>query len=148
MVPLRVLIADDDQLVRMILERSVVKWGHKYISAKNGEAARHLLESHTVDVCILDWEMPELTGVEVCRWLKSSSPNKTAHVIMNTTKAHPEDMEQAYNAGANDYINKPTDLRHLRRKLAALADAVQNAAITPKTDAEPIFLSANSPLPE
>jgi CheY-like chemotaxis protein len=143
MAALRVLIADDDLLVRMILERHVIKWGHQFISATNGEAACQLLQSQPIDVCILDWEMPELTGLEVCKWLNASGVNEAAHVIMNTSKARPEDIQLAYEAGANDYIKKPTDLSYLRRKLAVLAESMQKVEAEPQLDAEPDLFCLN-----
>jgi CheY-like chemotaxis protein len=124
MTSLKVLIADDDLLARMVLERSVVKWGHTFISAAHGEAARELLTTQSVDVCILDWEMPGLTGPALCKWLKSTGGYETTHVIITTTKNRPEDIREVYEAGANDYIAKPTDLRYLRRQLARLAENV------------------------
>ena len=125
MPTLKVLIADDDRLTRMILERSVVQWGYHYISAADGEAACELLKNQRVDVCILDWEMPGLTGPEVCKWIKSTENDRTPHVILNTTKDRPEDIQAAYEAGANLYLTKPTDMRHLRRQLARLAANAQ-----------------------
>jgi len=119
-----VLIAEDDMLSRMILERSVVQWGHQMVSAVDGEAARELLQSQNVDVCILDWDMPRMTGIELCKWLKSSESRTVPYVIMLTSNGRPEDVQAGYDAGADDYIVKPGDLKYLRRKITAVAEKV------------------------
>jgi len=119
-----VLIAEDDMLSRMILERSVVQWGHQMVSAVDGEAARELLQTQNVDVCILDWDMPRMTGIELCKWLKSSESRTVPYVIMLTSNGRPEDVQAGYDAGADDYIVKPGDLKYLRRKITAVAEKV------------------------
>jgi len=137
MSTLKVLIADDDRLTRMVLERSVVQWGYHFISAADGAAACEMLKSQSVDVCILDWEMPGLTGPQVCQWIKSSQNAGTPHVILNTTKNRPEDIQEAYEAGADLYLTKPTDMKHMRRQLARLAaNAQQPAAARTSESAE------------
>lgn len=134
MTPLKVLIADDDLLTRMVLERSVVTWGHTFVSAADGEAARELLNTQNIDVCIFDWEMPGLTGPALCKWVKSTGGNKAPHVIINTSKARREDIQAGYEAGANDYITKPTDLKYLRRQLARLAENAGTVQISKRSD--------------
>src|SRR5690349_12728963 len=117
-----VLIAEDDMLSRMILERSVVQWGHQIVSAVDGEAAREILRTQNVDVCILDWDMPRMTGIEVCKWIKSSESMAAPYVILLTSNGRPEDLKAGYDAGADDYVVKPGDLRYLRRKITAIAE--------------------------
>jgi DNA-binding response OmpR family regulator len=139
-----VLIAEDDMLSRMVLERSVVQWGHQMVSAVDGEAARVVLQTQNVDVCILDWDMPRMTGIELCKWLKSSESKAVPYVIMLTSNCRPEDVKAGYEAGADDYIVKPGDLKYLRRKITAVAekacpeqterqkaDGVADAGLTP-----------------
>jgi CheY-like chemotaxis protein len=121
---LKILIADDDLLARMLLERLVVSWGHAFISAADGETARELLNTQKVDVCIVDWEMPGLSGLALCRWIRTTGGNRTTHVIMTTSRGRPEDIQQGYEAGANNYLTKPTDLKYLQRQLARLAENV------------------------
>ncbi len=124
MKPLTILIAEDDLLSRMVLERSVVQWGHQLLSAMDGEKARELLQRHAIDVCIMDWEMPGLSGVEVCKWLRSTTKT-TPYVILVTSKDQPEDIQSGYEAGADDYLTKPCDLKYLRRRIATVAEKKQ-----------------------
>ena len=130
MSSLKILIADADLLARMVLERSVINWGHTFVSAADGETAQALLKAQRVDVCIVDWELPSVSGLALCKWIRSTSGDKTPYVIITTPKGRPEDVQKGYEAGANHYLTKPTDLRYLRRQLIRLAEnggAVQTA---------------------
>jgi DNA-binding response OmpR family regulator len=127
MKPFTILVAEDDLLSRMVLERSVVQWGYQLLSATDGEKARELLETHTVDVCIMDWEMPGLSGIQVCKWLRSNVKNMP-YVILVTGKEQPEDIQAGYEAGADDYLTKPCDLKYLRRRIATVAEKKQRQA--------------------
>ena len=124
-----VLIADDDLLARMILERRVVQWGYHFVSARDGETAKGLLQSRKIDVCILDWEMPGMTGVELCKTLKSECKNKAPYVILHSIRDYSCDIRAAYAAGADEYLVKPSNMRHLRQLLAEVAEkAAKNSA--------------------
>ena len=125
MKALTILVAEDDLLSRMVLERSVVQWGYQLLSASDGEAARELLESRTIDVCIINWDMPRLSGVQLCKWLRGMNAQNKPYVILVTSKDQPQDIQAGYEAGADDYITKPCDLKYLRRRIATVAEKLQ-----------------------
>ena len=125
MKPLTILIAEDDLLCRMVLERSVVQWGYQLVSAADGRSALELLRTRTIDVCILDWDMPGTTGIEICKWLRTSLAIRTPYVILITGKEGPEEIQAGYEAGADDYLTKPCDLKYLRRRIATVAEKKQ-----------------------
>jgi DNA-binding response OmpR family regulator len=125
MKALTILIAEDNLLSRMVLERSVVQWGYHLVSAADGITARELLETRNVDVCIMDWEMPRMSGIEVCKWLRGSNLKKPPYVILITSKDQPEDIQAGYEAGADDYITKPCDLKYLRRRVATVGEKLR-----------------------
>jgi phosphoserine phosphatase RsbU/P len=122
MKTLTILVAEDDLLTRMTLERSVVQWGYQLVSAVNGEAARELLRTRTIDVCLLDWDLPKLSGIELCKWLRTQTMPQAPYVVLIAGKEQPEDIQKGYEAGANDYVTRPCDLKYLRRRIAAVAD--------------------------
>ncbi|HET9166520.1 MAG TPA: response regulator [Candidatus Angelobacter sp.] len=122
MKTLTILVAEDDLLTRMTLERSVVQWGYQLVSALNGEAARELLRTRTIDVCLLDWDLPKLSGIELCKWLRTQTTPQAPYVVLITGNEQPEDIQKGYEAGANDYVSRPCDLKYLRRRIAAVAD--------------------------
>jgi two-component system chemotaxis response regulator CheY len=122
MKTLTILIAEDDLLTRMMLERSVVQWGYQLVSAVDGETARELLRTRKIDICLLDWDLPKLSGIELCQWLRTNSTNHVPYVVLITGSEKPADIQAGYEAGANDYVTKPCDLRYLRRRIATIAD--------------------------
>jgi CheY-like chemotaxis protein len=125
MKSLTILVAEDDRLSRMVLERSVVQWGYQLVSAPDGERARELLQTREIDVCIMDWDMPKMSGIEICRWLRTSNLKKLPYVVLITGKDQPQDIQAGYEAGAHDYLTKPCDLKYLRRRIATVAEKLQ-----------------------
>ena len=122
MKTLTILVAEDDLLTRMVLERSVVQWGYQLVSAQDGATARELLRTRTIDVCLLDWDLPKLSGIELCQWLRTNSTSRVPYVVLITGTEQPEEIQAGYEAGANDYVTRPCDLKYLRRRIAAVAD--------------------------
>ncbi|HEV3040531.1 MAG TPA: response regulator [Candidatus Angelobacter sp.] len=117
---LKVLIAEDETISRKLLHASLTKWGCEVVSATNGEDACAALREGGIDLCILDWEMPNMTGPEVCQWLRSSDLDQS-YVILLTTKGQPEDIEAGFDAGADDYMIKPFKGDALRNRISELA---------------------------
>jgi DNA-binding response OmpR family regulator len=122
MKTLTILVAEDDLLTRMTLERSVVQWGYQLVSAVDGESARELLRTRSIDICLLDWDLPKLNGIELCQWLRTQSTPQAPYVVLITGTEQPEEIQRGYEAGANDYVTRPCDLKYLRRRIAAVAD--------------------------
>jgi DNA-binding response OmpR family regulator len=122
MKTLTILVAEDDLLTRMTLERSVVQWGYQLVSAADGENARELLRTRTIDVCLLDWDLPKLNGIELCQWLRAQTTSHAPYVVLITGTEQLEEIQRGYEAGANDYVTRPCDLRYLRRRISAVAD--------------------------
>jgi DNA-binding response OmpR family regulator len=129
MKTLTILVAEDDLLSRMVLERSVVQWGHQLVSAVDGESALEVLQTRSIDICLLDCDMPKMTGLEICQWLRTKAVDQTPYVILITGREQPEDIQAGYEAGANDYITKPCDLKYLRRRIAAVADKLSRQEV-------------------
>jgi len=122
MKTLTILVAEDDLLTRMTLERSVVQWGYQLISAVDGISARELLRTRKIDVCLLDWDLPKLSGIELCQWLRTIGTNQQPYVVLIAGNEQPEDIQKGYEAGANDYVTRPCDRKYLRRRIATVAD--------------------------
>ena len=126
MSALRVLIAEDETISRKLLHASLTQWGCQVVSAVNGQDACHALKEGGIDLCILDWEMPQMTGPEVCQWLRSSDLDQS-YVILLTTKNQPEDIEAGYEAGADDYMIKPFKGDDLRSRISELTQRIPDA---------------------
>ncbi len=115
---MRVLIAEDDPISRRLLESVLRKWGHEPITATDGkEAWRILGAADAPKLAILDWMMPGLDGIEVCRQLRLRGDAAYVYVLLLTARARTEDMVEGLEAGADDYVVKPFDAGELRARL-------------------------------
>jgi len=115
--PLEVLIADDEAVSRRRLEAALVKWGFRVRVARDGDEAWRLFQETSPPLVILDWVMPGLDGVELCRLIRSSSTRLPAHVILLSTRAERRHVVAGLEAGADDYLTKPFDRDELRARL-------------------------------
>jgi DNA-binding response OmpR family regulator len=127
MQKIKVLIAEDDPLTLTLLRKLLASWGYEVLTAHDGESARLTLECGGIRICILDWEMPELNGRDLCQWIHSAEFDPVPYVILLTAKGNPQAICDGFAAGADDYITKPFDGDDLRYRLAALALRVAKA---------------------
>lgn len=103
-----ILFADDEAALRFLVTETLAEEGYEVTEAEDGRTAMELLEANVYDAIILDYMMPEMTGVEVCGWLRASeNPNRGKPVILLTAKSLQKDREQAMNAGATEFMLKP-----------------------------------------
>jgi DNA-binding response OmpR family regulator len=114
----RILIAEDHHVSRHLLERNLSSWGFDVITADNGATAWQILESEEAPpLAIVDWMMPGLNGLEVCRRLRALQGRSYVYVILLTAKSQKEELAEGLEAGADDYIVKPFDSDELRARL-------------------------------
>ncbi len=115
-----VFIAEDDPGSRLSLEASLKKWGYDVTTAVDGNAAWEVLQKNdSPRLAILDWEMPGLTGVEVCRKVRSSVGRDYVYIAFLTGRFLKEDIIEGFDAGADDFITKPFNPRELECRLRA-----------------------------
>ena len=127
MQKLKILVAEDDPLTQKLLERLLTGWGYDVVCVHDGQSARLALDADGFHICILDWEMPELTGRELCEWIRANDLRLNPYVILLTARGNPQHICAGFAAGADDYITKPFDRDDLRFRLAALALRVLRA---------------------
>jgi phosphoserine phosphatase RsbU/P len=117
---MQVLIADDDAASRHLLRAALGGWGFAISEAvEGGEALRILEGSAPPDIALLDWIMPGVDGLEVCRSVRAALPTAPTYIILVTARGGVESVMQGLQAGADDYIAKPFDPRELRARLHA-----------------------------
>ncbi len=115
---MRILIAEDDPVSHAVLTRTLESWGHEVVSTRDGQTACDLLlRDDAPKLAILDWMMPGLDGVEVCRRLRASAGTEPTYVILLTAKDRIEDVVAGLDSGANDYLVKPFDRRELQARV-------------------------------
>lgn len=103
-----ILLADDEMALRFLLTETLADEGYNITEAEDGKEALDYIKSYKYDLIILDYMMPELTGVEVCEWLRNhDNPNQQSPVILLTAKALEKDRDRARTAGVSTYIVKP-----------------------------------------
>jgi sigma-B regulation protein RsbU (phosphoserine phosphatase) len=128
---MKILIAEDNQTSRRILESILVKWNYEVISACDGnEAWEKLQEKEAPRLMVLDWMMPGKNGVELCRMLRRRDNVEPVYIILLTSRDDKNDIVEGLSAGADDYIAKPFDKDELRaridvgRRMVELQDAL------------------------
>lgn len=108
---MRILVAEDDPVTRRILESTLGRLGWDVITAPDGIAAWRMLETlegkNAPELVLLDWMMPGLDGIEICRKLRSTPGFELIYIILLTSRTEKEDLAMGLTAGANDYITKP-----------------------------------------
>lgn len=126
---MNILIADDEQQMVKILSAYLKKEGFTVFEAKDGEEALAIFEANKIDLAILDWMMPKIDGIEVCKHMKENSQTK---VLILTAKGQNEDEIKALHNGADEYIKKPFDPRILMlrvKKLLSVGEDIQVSSI-------------------
>ncbi len=117
---MRVLLAEDSRVIRKMLAARLVKWGYQVVEAEDGLAAWNILQGpdgpHLV---LLDWMMPGMDGIDVCKKVRGSGEGPYRYIIMLTGKGEAEDIVAGLNAGADDYLTKPVTEEELRVRLRA-----------------------------
>ena len=117
---MKVLIADDDPVSLLLLESTLADWGYEVTVARDGIAAWEALRGALAPpIAVLDWMMPGLDGVEVCRKVRHESDAPYVYLIMLTGKTDTRDIVQGMEAGADDYLSKPVDEQELQVRLRA-----------------------------
>jgi two-component system cell cycle response regulator len=113
-----VLVADDDALGRAMLESCLRKWQLNVVTAKDGLYAWHELQKETCpNLIILDWMMPGISGVELCRRIRARKAAYYPYVLLLSSRDAKQDIVEGLDAGADDYLAKPIDTNELRARI-------------------------------
>jgi len=114
----KILIAEDELTTRMLVQVSLENWGYRVESVVNGQQAWLALKRKDApSIAILDWEMPELNGPEVCRKVKEMGKENSPYIILLTGRDSSNDIVKGFDAGADDYMTKPFNNNELQARV-------------------------------
>ena len=118
---MRAIVIDDSRAMRTILRRALTEAGFQVIEAGDGrEALERITASGPLDLALVDWNMPIMTGYELICEVRSRSEFDAMAIMMVTTETEIDQVKRALAAGANEYVMKPFDAAILREKLLLL----------------------------
>ncbi len=130
---MKVLVADDDEFSRRMMEMVLCHAGYEVVLACDGlEALASISSASPPQLMMFDWLMPGLNGIELCQRVRESARPDT-YIMLVTGRARPEDIRAGREAGADDFITKPVDpkllLEHVRKGEQALAERRGSSAL-------------------
>ena len=124
-----ILIADDEPNQLELMSFNLSNAGYSIIKATNGKEAIELIENHSPDLIILDWMMPKMSGIDVCRTLRSRSETKQIPIIILSARSEDSDKSLGLDTGADDYISKPFSPKELISRVKALLRRARPALV-------------------
>ena len=123
---MKLLVAEDNVMYASVLKQNAAAWGYQVVMVANGEDALSELQSQSdIRLAVLDWQMPKMSGIDVCRRIKRDASRPFTYVAMLTSRDAKEDIVTGLEAGADDYVTKPVEMAVLQSKLRAAKRIVE-----------------------
>ncbi|QUJ77667.1 phosphate regulon transcriptional regulator PhoB [Sulfitobacter albidus] len=141
---MQVLLVEDEPAQREVLAYNLEAEGYTVRRAENGEEAMTMIEEERPDLIILDWMMPLLSGIEVCRRVKTRAETKAIPVIMLSARSEEVDAVRGLDTGADDYVIKPYNLRELMARVRTQLRRARPTAAGEVLEYEDIALNAET----
>ncbi|HEV2109936.1 MAG TPA: phosphate regulon transcriptional regulator PhoB [Gammaproteobacteria bacterium] len=116
----RILVVEDERAIREMVVFTLKRAGFAVTEAEDASAARRALVDHSPDLVLLDWMLPDLSGLELARALRRDQATRDLPVIMLTARAAEDDKVMGLESGADDYLTKPFSARELVARIQAL----------------------------
>lgn len=122
---MNVLVVDDDYISRTAISRTLEKGGYQVTTANDGQMALELFNQHNFQMIVTDWEMPRISGIELCRSIRTLSPRRYVYCIIVTARDRAADTATGFAGGADDYITKPFNPHELLMRVGVGRRIVQ-----------------------
>ena len=139
-----VLIVDDEAAIREMISVALQMAGYRCLEADNAQNAHAIVVDHQPDIILLDWMMPDVSGIELARRLKRETAYADIPIIMLTARSEEDNKIQGLEAGADDYITKPFSPRELIARLKAVLRRTATAGIDEPIEIEGLRLDPGS----
>jgi DNA-binding response OmpR family regulator len=114
---MKILVADDEAVSRLLVARTLTKLGHEVVEAANGRDAWWSYQRDAVQLVIADWMMPYINGLELCRMIRAENRPRYTYIIMLTALGGKGSFLEGMAAGADDFMTKPFDQDELSARL-------------------------------
>src|SRR5512139_492132 len=114
---MKILIAEDDLISSSILQKNLENWDYDVVQARSGAAAWQALQDEDLRLAILDWMMPGMDGVEVCRKIRRRKRYKYTYIILLSARDRKQDIIAGLSSGEDDYMTEPVNFLELRARL-------------------------------
>jgi DNA-binding response OmpR family regulator len=125
---LRIILADDDLLMRDLLQTVLVAYGHEVDVYANGAEAWAAFQDSPTSMVVLDWEMPVMDGLEVCRRIREHEAGTDTYLLLITARSKAADLDDVLAAGADDYLSKPVTASDVAARLRIAEARIEIAA--------------------
>jgi two-component system phosphate regulon response regulator PhoB len=135
----KILVVEDETDIRQILAYNLEQAGHEVLVAERGDSALAMVRDRRPDLILLDLMLPEISGLEICRTLKSDAGLRTIPVIMLTARNEEIDRVVGFELGADDYVAKPFSVRELLLRIGAVLRRSQGLAVVSDGPGEMLF---------
>ena len=116
----RVLIVEDEDALATLLQYNLDKEGYEVALAQDGEEALMQVDERLPDLVVLDWMLPKVSGIEVCRRLRSRAETRNIPIILLTARGEETDRIRGLDTGADDYVVKPFSMTELTARIRAV----------------------------
>ncbi len=130
------LLVEDDPPIRRMLEKSLQRRGYAVESFDNGDAAWASYQTHPRPLVILDWMLPGLDGIEICRRIREAPEGASCTILIETARSDPKDLQEALRAGADDYFMKPIQMRVFEVRLAVAENSMRQKLARARAEAK------------
>lgn len=140
----RVLVVEDEPAQREVLAYNLEAEGFAVARAESGDEALLLIEEETPDIIVLDWMLPGVSGIEVCRRVKSRSETRSIPIIMLSARSEELDRVRGLETGADDYVIKPYSVVELMARVRSQLRRTRPATVGERLEFEDIVLDAET----
>lgn len=140
----KVLLVEDEPAQREVLSYNLKSEGFDVVSAADGEEAMLLVAEETPDIIVLDWMLPGISGIEICRRIKSKPQTRAIPILMLSARAEEVDRVRGLETGADDYVVKPYSVLELMARVRSQLRRVRPAAVGQRLEYEDIILDSET----
>jgi two-component system phosphate regulon response regulator PhoB len=139
-----ILVVEDEPAQREVLAYNLEAEGFRVAKAETGDEALLIVEEQAPDIIVLDWMLPSVSGIEVCRQLKSRHDTRGVPIIMLSARSEEVDRVRGLETGADDYVVKPYSVTELMARVRAQLRRIRPAAMGQRLEFEDIVLDAET----